>query len=370
MDDRLLDDTDQSLAEEQEIIDIDSSREEPAVIQYDITSYGADYTVDGLVAKMNRGDIFIPDFQRDYVWNQTEASKLVESLLLGLPIPGIFLARESDSNKLLVIDGQQRLKSLQFFVNGFFNPKEGKKTKRVFKLIKVQKKFEDCSYEELEDRDRLMLGDSIIHATIIKQESPSDDNTGIYHVFERLNSGGKKLAPQEIRVAVYHGALNNLISTLNETPDWRELFGPKSARLKDQELILRFLAVKFNSKGYFKPMNEFLNKFNLSNRNPKPEELVKYQLAFLKSVETLKKCIGKTAFRPEGVFNVSIFESVLVAVSNLLDERGGIDCALFKRNYEDLISNDDYRTASSRATSDENVFKMRQEIAKAILERA
>ena len=120
--------------QDQNIVDIDYSIEEPAIIQYDITSYGADYTVDGLVKRLDRGDIFIPDFQREYVWNQNEASKLIESLLLGLPIPGIFLAKEGDSNKLLVIDGQQRLKSLQFFMNGFFNPKEEKKNSNYFQI--------------------------------------------------------------------------------------------------------------------------------------------------------------------------------------------------------------------------------------------
>ena len=353
--------------EEQDIFDIDNTVEEPPIVQYDITSYGADYTVDGLVRRMNKGDIFIPDFQREYVWNQKEASKLIESLLLGLPIPGIFLAKEGESNKLLVIDGQQRLKSLQFFVNGYFNPKDGKKTKRIFRLLKVQNKFENLAYESLDENDRLMLEDSIIHATIIKQESPSDDNTGIYHVFERLNSGGKKLTPQEIRVAVYHGNLNNLITSLNEYSDWRELFGPHSPRLKDQELILRFLAVKFNAKKYSKPMNEFLNKFNLKFRNADAKTLSKFEQTFKQSTTFLKSCLGKNVFRPEGVFNVSVFESLLVAVSKLIDEQSALDCDIFKTKYSKLLRNDDYKSYVSRATSDESIFNSRQELTWKIL---
>src|SRR6187399_1498986 len=187
---------------EEQIIDQDENDDEVAYVQYDITSYGADYTVDGLVKRLQKKDIFIPPFQRDYVWNHAEASRLIESLLLGLPIPGIFLAKESD-NKLLIIDGQQRLKTLQFFYEGFFNPKADQKTKKIFKLIKVQKKFENLTYEKLTDSDRIKIDDSIIHATIIKQESPIEDNTSVYHVFERLNTGGKKLAAQEIRTAIY-----------------------------------------------------------------------------------------------------------------------------------------------------------------------
>src|ERR1022692_4741098 len=105
---------------EEVILDQDELDEDVAPVQYDISTYGADYTVDGLVKRLQKGDIFIPDFQRDYVWNQSEASRLIESLLLGLPIPGVFLAKESENNKLLIIDGQQRLKSLQFFYEGFF----------------------------------------------------------------------------------------------------------------------------------------------------------------------------------------------------------------------------------------------------------
>jgi uncharacterized protein with ParB-like and HNH nuclease domain len=354
---------------EQEIIDINSSEEEPAIIQYDITSYGADYTVDGLVKKLNRGDIFIPNFQREYVWSQIEASKLVESLLLGLPIPGIFLAKESESNKLLVIDGQQRLRSLQFYINGYFNPIEGKKTKRIFKLVKVQKEFEGRTFDQLEESDRLMVEDSIIHATIIKQESPSEDNTSVYHVFERLNSGGKKLTPQEIRAAVYHGALNDLITSLNQFSDWRDLFGPASPRLKDQELILRFLAVKYFSEHYSKPMNEFLNKFNLKNRLVNQQTLLSFENSFTNSISFLKECIGKKVFRPEGVFNVSVFESISVAVSKLIDSKGLIDCDTFTKNFDDLMQNEDYKYSISRATSDESVFAMRQEITWRYLSR-
>src|SRR5689334_5241894 len=88
--------------------------------RYDITSYGSDPDVEGLVRRLNRKEILIPQFQRGYVWRLPEASRFVESLLLGLPVPGVFFAIEPTTNKLLVIDGQQRLKSLQFFYEGVF----------------------------------------------------------------------------------------------------------------------------------------------------------------------------------------------------------------------------------------------------------
>lgn len=70
--------------------------------QYSITSYGADYPVDGLVKRMEQGDIYVPAFQRHFVWPLKTSSRFIESLLLGLPVPGIFLSRDEDTKKLLV----------------------------------------------------------------------------------------------------------------------------------------------------------------------------------------------------------------------------------------------------------------------------
>ncbi len=348
---------------EEIVVDQDELDDEVAPVQYDISTYGADYTVDGLIKRLQKGDIFIPDFQRDYVWNQAEASRLVESLLLGLPIPGVFLAKEGDINKLLIIDGQQRLKSLQFFYEGFFNPKEDRKTKRVFKLTKVQKRFEGLTYDKLDENDRIKLDDSIIHATIVKQETPNDENTSIYHVFERLNNGGKKLTPQEIRTAIYYGPLNDLIQRLNEYKDWRDTFGPVNARLKDQELILRFLASYFYSAKYQKPMVEFLNKFNKKNRNVEEAFIAAAEQLFKTTISTIKNSIGKSAFRPTGVINVSVFEAVSVSVAKLIAKNKIIDKQKLVEAHKKLMDNTDFQKAVSSGTSDEPVFVLRHKIA-------
>src|SRR5687768_12335892 len=95
--------------ENDELLDGEVSNEDdvtPAV-SYDVSSYGSDPEVEVLVNRLRRGDIIIPPFQRDYVWRQPEASKFIESLLLGLPVPGIFFATDPTTNKQLVIDGQQ-----------------------------------------------------------------------------------------------------------------------------------------------------------------------------------------------------------------------------------------------------------------------
>lgn len=116
--------------------------EEDEVINftYQITSYGADYPVDGIVRRLRDKSILIPEFQRNYVWTLKQASRFIESLLLGLPVPGIFLSKEQESQKLLVVDGQQRLKTLLFFYDGIFNGKE-------FLLKGVQDRFDNVTYK-------------------------------------------------------------------------------------------------------------------------------------------------------------------------------------------------------------------------------
>lgn len=342
------------------IIDVNEQEDSGAPIIYDISSYGVDYDVDGLVKRLKRGDIFIPPFQRDYVWNQAEASRLIESMLLGLPVPGVFLAKEGDTNKLSVIDGQQRLKSLLFFYDGFFNPQEGDSRKKVFRLKNVQDRFENKTYDELEEDYRIKLDDSILHATIIKQESPKEDNTSIYHVFERLNTGGRKLTAQEIRAAIYIGNLNNLIGELNEHASWRELFGKKNNRLKDQEMILRFFAIYSSLDSYKKPLKEFMNVYNAKNRNLPTDKCDELATIFKTTTDTILKYFGKTAFRPDRVFNAAAFEVLMVSLAKRANEN--IDMESVAENITTLYSTQEFIDSITRATSDDKVLAERHRL--------
>ena len=159
---------------------------------FSITSYGADYPVDGLVKRMKSGDIVVPrfnfeqeegqstvGFQREFVWKKPQADRFIESLLLGLPVPGIFLVKELNG-KLLVLDGQQRLHTLKDFYLGRFQGKE-------FSLEDVQEQWEGKTYDKLDADDRRRLDDSIIHATVVRQDEPSESQSSIYLIFERLN---------------------------------------------------------------------------------------------------------------------------------------------------------------------------------------
>jgi Protein of unknown function DUF262 len=330
---------------------------------YAISSFGIDFDVEGLVRRLRKDQIFVPHFQRNFVWKQKEASQFIESLLLGLPVPGVFLAKERDSERLMIIDGQQRLKTLQFFYDGFFRPDDNQKKKQVFELTEVQPEFAGKTYGTLTEDEKGRLDNSVLHATIIKQESPrEEEDTSLYYVFGRLNTGGRKLSPQEVRTAIYHGPLSDLIESLNAHKTWRTMFGKENERLKDQELILRFLALR-SGADYFRPMEEFLNQFSKRNQKPTPEFLADCERSFKETIDAAYKYFGVRGFRPVRAINAAIFDSVAIGLSRRLARGPIVDAEAAKTAHAALFKDNEYLLATGRATSDESSVDKRIRIA-------
>jgi hypothetical protein len=346
-----------------EIEDNSDQEDTVAPVKYDISSFGIDFDVEGLCRRLRREEIFVPPFQRSYVWSLAEASRFIESLLLGLPVPGIFLAREEDSGRLLVIDGQQRLKTLLFFCEGKFNPQNEKKSAE-FKLVEVQGEFLGRSYNTLEERNRLDLDNAIIHATIVKQDHPQEDNTSIYHIFERLNSGGRRLYPQEMRSALYHGDLIDTVQELNNYENWRNIFGKPSQRLRDQELILRFLALHFSEEEYSRPLKEFLTKFLIRHRSPHPKALTSYTNTFKDVSDLWWDALGQKAFRPSAKLNAAVFDSMFVGLARRLEQTEKPTSDGLFGAYSSLLNNQDYmRMIVTQSTSEEASVATRLDMA-------
>jgi hypothetical protein len=327
-------------------------------VEYSITSYGADYPVDGLVKRLNADSILIPPFQRGYVWNIYRASRFIESLLLGLPVPAIFLCKEERTQKLLVIDGQQRLRTLQYFYEGVFES-----TGSAFKLKQVQSRFEGLTYKTLREDDRLRLDDSILHAIVVKQEKPDEDQSSIYHIFERLNTGGVLLQPQEIRACVYHGDFARLLSSLNLDENWRAVFGKVSTRMRDQELILRFLALLFRARDYNKPMKEFLNRFMAHYRDLTRSEASSFAPTFKETVALVRSALGDKAFKPKRAVNAALCDAIMVGVARRLQQSSVTDPAKVKEAYEVLLKNNEFQAAISSSTTNDSSVSERLRLA-------
>ncbi len=328
-------------------------------LRYAISSYGVDYDVDGLVRRIQKGDIYVPSFQRGFVWDLKQASRFIESLLLGLPVPGIFLSKETDTNKLLVVDGQQRLMSLTHFYEGIWRP-----TKSEFALKAVQEQFEGRTYKTLTEDDRRALDNSILHATVFKQDEPSEDESSVYQVFERLNSGGRQLTAQEIRSAVHHDSeFRQLLEVLNSVEDWRSIYGRTDPRMRDQELILRFLALRFGRTDYAAPMVAFLNDFMGKHKNPPKDQIKQMDLSFREAISLVWGCLGKTAFRPIGGLNAAVYDSVMVGTSERLSRGKPKDDGSYVEAYRGLVGNKTYLDYCARGTASEERVRQRIKLA-------
>ena len=346
------------------IVDTGEEDEEVVPSRYDITSYGVDFDVEGLVRRIQREDILIPEFQRNFVWTLPESSKFVESLLLGLPVPGIFLAQEQDTGKMSVIDGQQRLLTLKFFLEGFFDGSRNANSRRVFKLNKVQPQFDGKSFDDLDNKDRNNLENSVIHATVVKQDSPADDDTSIYHIFERLNSGGRNLSAHEIRCAVYHGSFIDFLKILNQFDAWRKIFGSAPHnRMRDQELILRFFAMYYNSENYQRPMAEFLNRFLNQNRYICDEKRGEFSILFKRITKLFYESVPAKPFRVGRALNVAFFDAAMVGLAKRVTEKDQPNPNKIHEVHNFLLHSSEFNEQITQSTAGINSVQSRISIA-------
>jgi hypothetical protein len=316
--------------------------EDFSVREYDITAVPNDFNIRTIFDFVDSGVVSIPGFQRNYVWDIKRASKLIESLIIGLPIPQIFLYEQS-KNKFSVIDGQQRLMSIYYFKKKRFPREERRGALRKIiqehgvvppevmaddqyfsnfnlslpaSLPNQTNQFHKLNYDTLGDYQQ-SFDLRTVRNVVIRQASPNDDDSSIYEIFNRLNSGGINLTPQEIRVSLYHSPFYAMLDKLNQHPQWRRLLGQPEADLhaKDVEILLRAFAMLWYSAEYKPSMTRFLN---LCSRRFKSVSTPDIQYCEDLFRSFLNSCIdlGPEEFLSKnGRFNISTFEAVFVAIA-------------------------------------------------------
>ena len=330
-----------------------------------IISYGADYTLDSIRQYVNDSKQIIvqPSFQRKFVWDIKKASKLIESFILGYPVPNILLGRDPDTETMEVIDGQQRVLSICDFFKGTF------RDEKVFKLTgDIDQNFLGKTFNDLDEAIQKKLRNAVLKAVVLVY--PKDDPNIKFTAFQRINTGSVILNQQEIRNCIYGGNLNDLLFKINEeNKDWRNLLGKKvDKRMKDVETILRFYAAFFSGKNYEKPITKFLNEFMDKNRNISKENQQEWNLLFSNTLSVVLKNIGASFPRTSKskAFNRAVFESVMVAVAKLNhDDR--LNTYNLKAKYEILIKNQEYIDSVTSQTSDKKKYRTRIDIATQIL---
>ncbi len=332
---------------------------ETSTVEFNIVVTSSDWSLELLAQKFGNGDIVIPDYQRKFVWDIRRASTLIESFAIGLPVPQVFFFENQDG-QLEVIDGQQRITSIFYFFEGFFGPENDKGNRRIFRLtgLEQRKDLEGKSFAELDERTKRKLRNSSLRGVTVRQLAPKDEQPeSVYHIFERLNTGGQPLNAQEIRNVVYRGEILNHFDSLNQNPHWRQIYGKPEAdpKQRDIELILRLFALFHSAEEYAPPMKDFLSRAMARNRDFNSQKAKDFSERFAKAAEIVATNVQRP-FRPRGLLNAATMEAVMVALME-----AAADAKISEASYTALINDADFRrTISSNTTSIENVTTRRQ----------
>jgi hypothetical protein len=370
--------SDESDAGTEEWRQIDLESEDAQIDEYDLTTSPNDFNVLTIYNFVKSGSVIIPGFQRNYVWDRKRASRLIESLIIGLPVPQVFLYEE-DRNKFLVIDGQQRLMTVYYFMSGRFPRRAMRSELRAvfdqhgeipdsilhddayFEPFNLQlpesgqgvvNKFSRLNYQTLGDH-KMQFEMRTIRNMIVKQLRPSGDASSIYEMFNRLNTGGVNLTPQEIRSSLFHSRFYDNLYKWNMDPQWRELIGQEhpDLHMRDIEVMLRAFAMARNIDTYAPSMVKFLNRFSKAAQQEGPEGIAEFRESldwFLSEVDTVPRSVWLTR---QQKFLVNLFESVFAAAVRARAEgklkRLDADAIMAIRESEDYIKHSQERTTDT-----------------------
>lgn len=283
-----------------------------------------DLSVRQVLDMVETGDIFVPpEYQRQFIWDAERQSILIESVFLGIPVPSLFMATNSDST-WEVVDGVQRLGSLSHF---FGSEKLLEKVKRSDPLkLKGLTKLDHLNgvkFQDLPKSIQLHLATRPIRVTVLNDKS---DLAVRFDLFERLNTGGVTLTPQEIRNCVYRGAFNENIKELAERPDFRKtvkVHDTKSLNGTYEELVLRFFAYLENYAKFDHSVKDFLNDYMSDNRNARIK--ADNEKLFIRTIELLTSAFPNGISRGRAVTPVNLYEGLAVGVALALKQGKNID---------------------------------------------
>ncbi len=364
--------------------------------QYDLTATPNDFNVLTISNFIQSGAVKIPGFQRNYVWDIKRASKLIESLIIGLPVPQVFLYEEA-RNKFLVIDGQQRLMSIYYFMVQRFPRKEKRpELRRIFdengripaeileddkyfikfnlrlpeKLPGQPSKFAGLNYSTLGDY-KTSFELRPIRNIIVKQVSPQDDDSAIYEIFNRLNSGGMNLAPQEIRISLYHSDFYDMLYRVNTKVKWRKLLGlsEPDLHMKDIEILLRGFAMLLRGDSYKPSMVKFLNAFSKEAKRFSEQKVSSLESLFDSFLDSCGDLSEGAFYSSANRFSVTLFDAVFASVCRHAASNGGrVTGVIQPSSLSKLKGDPEFSRAAESRTTDKTNVSARLERAKVTIQ--
>lgn len=337
-----------------------------------VKTQNVEYDLETLVKRIkNNGIKLDPDYQRRHRWPVETSSRLIESLILNIPIPYIFISQDVDVDeevgesvsRYTVIDGQQRLTAIYEYLSGKF-ALDGLETLAELNGS-YYKDLPPFLYRRLEERTiKCLRIDSTVDAQVK------------FDIFERLNTGSVKLEAQELRNATARGPFNDLIKELARMPEFRELIqvdnkdpiaSVKVQKMEDAELVLRFFALKDGKyKNLKKGFKDFLTSSLVELNRYDETQLAEAAKEFKLYMKFLRDEISITPFskwrldstKPKRMssFNAAVFDAVAVGLSEVfttgdIKRRPNTIKTAFQ-DYQSLFSNAEFFAAVSGSVND------------------
>lgn len=306
-----------------------------------------DLSIKSLVEQWDDESLELPEMQREYVWDNPRASRLIESLLLNIPIPVLYFA-ETDEVKWEVIDGHQRIRSIVRFVKNEF----------ALSSLQVLGDLNRRRFHQLPDREQRFLERRTLRAVVISNESHPNMK---FEIFERLNTGAVVLNAQEIRNSLFRGVFNTLLRNLVTDEDFRLSIGTKAPRKRmvDEELLLRFFALRETLATYRPPLKRTLNTYMGTQRDADEEVLHMHNITFAETMTRVRDMFGDSAFREidqqgrpvERSVNRALFDAEMLALSWATGQTSATRREMI-RAVASLFGSQDFRDAISLATGD------------------
>jgi uncharacterized protein with ParB-like and HNH nuclease domain len=315
------------------------------------------------VRKLDRGMLIIdPEFQRNLVWQPEQKSQFIESLLVNIPLPPLYVNQRSDG-KYIVVDGLQRTTTLIDFVKDRF----------VLSDLKLLKNLNGHKFSTLQSQEQARIEDRKLLIYVIK---PSVPLPMVYDIFHRINTGGTQLTRQEIRNCFYIGKATHLLKELSEKDYFRRAIdnGISPKRMKDREAILRYLAFKIQDYkvDYKNDMDAFLSEAMKKINQMNLEEIESLRIDFERVMKRTYEFFGKNNFRlptssGRGRINIALMEAVSYFFLKKSDQFLDKHEQIIKMNFQHLLENVEFTNTVRFATGDKRRVIERFELAQRIL---
>ena len=327
-----------------------------------------DLVVESLVEQISSGTIFLrplserPDFQRRYVWSPKLASRLIESILLNVPIPPCYLSQNAEF-ELDVIDGQQRLFSIFRFLNNQF----------PLSSLEVLKELNDLRFHEIPQKLQRQLKTHTLRCVLITNESHPEIK---FDVFERLNSNTVPLNPQELRNCIYRGELNSLLRTVVDYKPWLSILGKIKAdvRMRDEELALRFFAFLVHGiDSYRTPQKHWLNEAAKAGQKYSATQITALTQKWEHAIDVAllwfepKECFRRDPNSKTRVINRALFDLVMLQATKITLGDATAKRNVFRQNFTALLNDVEFKDLISRAVDHTKRTKRRFEMWDAVM---